>query len=249
MKKLLFLVLVASLACGATLLYAKEDHRAYRNAKIAECTDCHRDANVPPNHQAAWNAEHRLKAVQPNAPCADCHEQSFCTDCHFGGNIDADLRVSTNRGADYKPKSHRSAWLEIHPIGAFDNPNSCRRCHPVSYCSECHARFQPQDLMFQSHRKGWSGSSPHSNPAVTVNTCQTCHPNSVLPTNKWSSSHAQEARRNLPTCQSCHADGDVCLKCHSAKSGLRVSPHPDNWDSIQGKLNKAAGKRTCVKCH
>ena len=61
--------------------------------------------------------------------------------------------------------------------------------------------------------------------------------------------HAQEARRNLPTCQGCHADGQICLTCHSARTGLRVNPHPDNWGDIKDRINKAAGQRTCVKCH
>jgi len=248
-KKILFLFIVASLACGVPFLYAKEDHKAYRDLKIPECTECHRGADVTPNHQAAWNEQHRLVAVKADAPCADCHDQSYCTDCHYGGGIDAGLHVSNDRGPNYKPRTHRSSFKEVHPIAAFDNPNSCQRCHPTSFCSECHARFQPRDLMFQSHRKGWSGTSPHNNPAITAATCQGCHPNSVLPSHTWSSSHAREARRNLPACQSCHSDGEICLKCHSAKSGLRVNPHPDNWGSIQGKLNKAAGKRTCVKCH
>ncbi|MBI5904990.1 MAG: cytochrome C [Deltaproteobacteria bacterium] len=253
MKKPIFLFLVVSLVCSATLLYAREDHRAYSNAKIRECTECHRDANVSPNHQGAWNAQHGVIAVKPDAPCADCHDRSYCTDCHFGGGIDAGLHVSQDRGPNYKPKSHRSSFLEVHPIAAFDSPNSCQRCHPASFCSECHARFQPQDLMFQSHRKGWSdrpavgGGPAHS--TFPPDSCLTCHPNSVLPSHVWSGSHAREARRNLPTCQSCHSDGETCLKCHSAKSGLRVNPHPDNWGSIQGKLNKAAGQRTCVKCH
>jgi len=252
-KKPLFLFLVVSLVCGATLLYAKEDHRAYSNAKIRECTECHRDANVSPNHQGAWNAQHGVLAVKPDAPCADCHDRSYCTDCHFGGGIDAGLHVPQDRGPNYKPKSHRSSFLEVHPIAAFDSPNSCQRCHPASFCSECHARFQPQDLMFQSHRKGWSdrpavgGGPAHS--TFPPDSCLTCHPDSVLPSHVWSGSHAREARRNLPTCQSCHSDGETCLKCHSAKSGLRVNPHPDNWGSIRGKLNKAAGQRTCVKCH
>lgn len=249
MKKHLLLYLVASLASGATILYAKEDHRPYRSVKLSLCNDCHRDANVPANHQAAWNTEHRLPAVKANATCGDCHDQQFCMDCHYGGGLDADLRRSNTRGPDYKPKSHRAAWQEEHPIFAWDNPASCRRCHNPSFCSNCHAQFQPQDLMFQSHRKGWSGQSPHNNPNVTVFTCQTCHPNSVLPTNVWSSSHAREARQNLATCQSCHPDGSTCLTCHSATSGLRINPHPGNWGKIQGNLNRAAGKRTCVKCH
>lgn len=253
MKKIPFLFLVASLACGVAQLHAGEDHKAYKDLKTAECTECHRGAGVTPTHQAAWVEQHRLAAVKADAPCADCHDQSYCTDCHFGGGIDAGLHVSNDRGANYKPRTHRTAFKETHPIAAFDNPNSCRRCHQDTFCSECHARFQPQDLMFQSHRKGWSdrpavtGGPVHS--TFPPDSCLTCHPGSVLPANKWAGSHAREARRNLATCQACHSDGETCLKCHSAKSGLRVNPHPDNWGSIQGKLNKAAGRRTCVKCH
>lgn len=253
MKRILILLFVASLAAGAAALCAADDHRPYREMKIYECTECHRESSVSPNHGVGWNSDHRLLSVKANANCAACHEQSFCQDCHFGGGIDAGLHTSNDRGPNAKPKSHRTSFLEVHPISAFDNPNACRRCHQASFCSDCHARFQPQDLMFLSHRKGWSnlqagiGGPLHS--TFSTSSCRTCHPNSVLPSVQWSGSHAQEARRNLPTCQACHSDGETCLKCHSAKSGLRVNPHPDNWGSIGRNLNRAAGKRTCVKCH
>lgn len=260
MKKFLRAVFVASLAAvafallpGAGPLGAREDHRAYRALKFNECNECHKGSGVSANHKAAWNAEHRTIAVKESAPCADCHEQSWCADCHYGGGIDRDLHVSNDRGPNYVPKSHRTDFREIHPIAAFDNPNSCSRCHQPSFCSECHARFRPEELQFLSHRKGWSDLSPspggpkHS--TFPADSCGTCHPGSVLPSHKWSGSHAQEARRNLPTCQACHPDGDVCLKCHSARTGLKVNPHPDNWDDIKGRLNRAAGQRTCVKCH
>jgi hypothetical protein len=114
-KKTLLLLTVASLAAGATLLYAAEDHRPYRNMKISECTECHRDADVSPNHRVGWNADHRLLAVKADANCAMCHEQSFCQDCHFGGGIDAGLHVSNDRGANYKPKSHRPPSWRFTP--------------------------------------------------------------------------------------------------------------------------------------
>lgn len=253
MKKISLLLAVASLVAGAAALFAAEDHRPYKDMKVPECTECHRDANVVPNHRAGWNADHRLAAVKADANCASCHEQSSCAECHHGGGVDAGLHVSTDRGPNCKPKSHRTSFLEIHPIASFDSLNSCARCHQSSFCSDCHKRFRPEDLQFQSHRKGWSdlsatsGGPKHS--TFPPDSCQTCHPNSVLPAHEWTGAHAREAKRNLQTCQACHADGDICLKCHSAKSGLRVNPHPDNWGSIKGNLNRAAGKRTCVKCH
>lgn len=253
MNRLLTMTLVASLALGATLLYAAEDHNAYRTMKIAECTECHRESSVTPNHVGGWNKEHALKASKAGANCATCHDQGFCLDCHKGGGIDADLHASQGRSVNYVPKSHRSDFREIHPIMAMDSPRSCEKCHATKFCQACHEKFQPEEVQFQSHRRGWSDlrTTPvgpaHS--SFTEAQCQTCHPNSVLPSHTWTREHAREARRDLASCQACHADGDTCLKCHSARSGLRVNPHPENWGDISGRLNKAAGQRTCVKCH
>ncbi len=255
MKKIILLAAAASLAAGATVLHAREDHKAYREMKPPECNECHRGSGVTPNHQAAWNAEHRLIAVKADAPCVDCHDQSWCLDCHAGGGIDRDLHTpqASTGGPDLMPKSHRSGWIEIHPIFSNDNPASCNRCHDASFCVACHGRFRPQELQFQSHRRGWSdlsaapGGARHS--TFPPDSCLTCHPGSVLPAKEWTAAHAREARRNLPSCQACHPEGDVCLKCHSARTGLRVNPHPDDWGSRQKRLNKAAGQRTCVKCH
>lgn len=253
MKKLLLMTLVASLALGATLLHAAEDHSAYRDMKVAECTECHRESKVTPNHLVGWNQEHALKASKAGANCSACHDQAFCLDCHKGGGITADLHLSQGRSLNYVPKSHRSDFREIHPILAMDSPRSCEKCHAPKFCQSCHDGFRPEELQFQSHRRQFSDlplSAVGPNHSIfTEAQCQTCHPNSVLPTHRWSQSHAREARRDLASCQACHADGDTCLKCHSARSGLRVNPHPDDWGSISGKLNKAAGQRTCVKCH
>ena len=253
MKKLFLMTLVASLALGATPLFAAEDHSAYRTMKPAECNECHKESGVAANHAAGWNVEHKLKAVKEGSNCAACHDQAFCSDCHYGGGVDADLHVSQGRSPNYKPRSHRTDFREIHPILAADSPRSCEKCHAPKFCESCHAKFRPEELQFQSHRRGWSdlttfaGGPRHS--TFTEGQCQTCHPNSVLPAHAWSREHAREAKRDLASCQACHADGDTCLKCHSARSGLRVNPHPDNWGDIKDRLNKAAGRRTCVKCH
>ncbi len=59
------------------------------------------------------------------------------------------------------------------------------------------------------------------------------------------SDHAIEARRNLQSCQACHPDGDVCIQCHSAKTG-GVNPHPRSWGGIAGNYRNS---RVCEKCH
>jgi hypothetical protein len=255
-KKTLAALLVALSAAVAGPLHALENHADYRNMKPNECNECHRDSGVVPNHQAGWNAEHRRVAAKPESAtnCTHCHDQAFCADCHFGGGVDASPQVPTAKaGRDYMPRSHRGEFRETHPIQAAESPASCTRCHPASYCADCHRQYQPADLAFQSHRKGFSdvaiaGVGPkHS--TFGPESCRSCHPNSLLPTHRWTSSHRQEARRNLAACQSCHPDGDVCMNCHSARSGLRVKIHPGNWGSIKGRLQRASGQRSCTKCH
>ncbi len=252
-KTTILLGAVALLLSAAATLPAAEDHTSYRGLALPECNECHRESDVTPNHIAGWNTLHAFLAGKETRNCSTCHSQNFCEDCHYGGGADASLHASNNRGPDYKPRSHRSNFREIHPIAAADAPRSCEKCHDARFCSDCHAKFRPEELMFQSHRKGWSdlrtSSVGPAHSTFTPGMCQTCHPNSVLPAHEWSREHAREARRDLASCQSCHADGEVCLKCHSARTGLLVNPHPDNWGSIRGNLERASGRRTCVRCH
>ena len=253
MIKKIILLIVLMLVLDASA-WAVTKHTDYATEmEIKNCNDCHTSNNITPNHGSYWVKEHRLYREKLPSNCNDCHQQSFCLDCHKGGGIDSDLHVS-NSGVDYMPKSHRTDFREIHPIKAADNPQSCYRCHDAKkFCYECHSKFNPNDLRILSHRKGWSdlrpgqGGPKHS----TFNTsqCQQCHPNSVLPKHEWSASHAREARKNLTSCETCHPDGDVCIKCHSSKTGLKISPHPRNWGKVSGRLSRASNDRTCIKCH
>lgn len=233
--------------------WALTSHKDYATMEIKDCNSCHQSNGAAQNHGSFWVKEHRLYKEQLPNNCADCHQQSFCLDCHKGGGIDRDLQASTS-GVDYMPKSHRTDFREVHPIKAADNPQACYRCHDSKkFCNECHTKFNPNDLRVLSHRKGWSdlrvgqGGPKHATFATTQ--CRQCHPDSVLPKHEWSASHAREARKNLMSCETCHPDGDVCAKCHSAKSGLKISPHPRNWSRVSGKLSRASNNRTCIKCH
>jgi hypothetical protein len=123
---------------------------------------------------------------------------------------------------------------------------------------ECHENFAPEDLAVLSHRRGWSntsiGAETHGERfANNPNSCLTetggCHTNTVILGGAWSGSHAREARKNLATCQACHPDGDICLTCHSARSGLKINPHPEDWSDIKGRLKRASNGSTCRKCH
>lgn len=217
------------------------------------CLQCH-DEDFAKNveftslktHGPLWAFQHRSEAKLGSPNCASCHEQDFCLECHKAGFADEQGSYQNNM-----VNIHRSDFQVTHPIAARTDPQLCSSCHETKFCVDCHNEFNRNDLRLDSHRRGWSditvGGARHEN--FPPNSCQGCHPNSVLPAHKWSTSHAREARKNLATCQACHPDGDVCIKCHSAREGLGVNPHPKDWDDISGRLKRASDGRTCRRCH
>jgi hypothetical protein len=220
--KIIFLS-TAFLLMLVCLSFARTDHREYKGVTLNECRDCHSGSGVMSNHGAFFVKEHRLLAEKASNNCADCHEQSFCLDCHKGGGIEPDLQRSLSRRGEYMPKTHRSNFISIHPIKAADNPQNCYRCHESNFCSDCHNKSQKGSMNIKSHRK--AGASQIFN---------------------WNSDHAAEARRNLQSCEACHPDADVCIQCHS--SG-KVNPHPRNWRDIKDRYRDESNGRTCRKCH
>ncbi len=222
---------------------------------LAVCKDCHEDDFIaevkvpgPATHGVLWAFQHRPAAKGDTYDCASCHEQKFCLECHKSGFAD-----EQGDFGNALANVHRSDFQVTHPIPARTDPQLCTSCHEPEYCSDCHNEFNPRDLAFSSHRRGWSDlSTSPSGPAHSQfdeQQCQTCHSDSVLPSHQWSDAHGREARKNLVTCQACHPDGDICLKCHSARAGLMVNPHPDDWDDIKSRLKNASDGKTCRKCH
>lgn len=228
-------------------------HKKYATEPREVCNECHKDMNTAQNHGPLWTTAHRTYALKTDTNCKTCHEQVFCTDCHYGGGIDADLHASTS-GPDYLPKSHRSDFRELHPLKSKDDPPSCQRCHDNQrFCADCHARFSKEELMGVSHRKGFSDLEVQAGGVLhrsfSAGQCQQCHPNSLLPKHEWSARHAREARQDLASCQSCHSDGDICMKCHAATDGLKRNPHPKDWAVVAEKMRAASGGKTCDRCH
>ncbi|GLI37131.1 cytochrome C [Geobacter hydrogenophilus] len=226
MKKwLIALLLLAASTFSVQMARAdKMSHKEYASTPLADCNSCHKGEGVAPNHDADWLRGHRVLASKAGNNCYQCHTQQFCLDCHKGGGIDANLSTR-NYQRDYVPKSHRTDFINIHPIKALDNPQSCNRCHEPSYCNQCHSRFPKGSLRIKSHLR--SGTTQ-----------------SYI----WNSEHATEARRNLQSCQTCHPDGDVCIKCHatSGKGGSGINPHPRNF---KGGNIIDRSDRSCRKCH
>lgn len=254
MIKKLILLIILLFVLSPLAWSAVQRHTDYGSSmEIKYCNDCHISNKVEPNHGSFWIKEHRLYREKLPSNCNDCHQQSFCLDCHTGGGIDRNLDFS-NSGVDYMPKSHRTDFRELHPIKAREEPRACYRCHDAKrFCEACHSKFNRNDLSVLSHRRQFSDirlSTIGPNHSIfNTSQCQTCHPDSLVPSHEWTATHSKEARKNLASCQTCHPEGDVCMKCHSAVSGLKVSPHPRGWARVKGRLGRAGDNRACLKCH
>src|SRR3990170_3622243 len=131
--RITFLSTAFLLLALVTLSFGREDHKGYMDLKPGECTECHQGSDVVPNHGAFWMKEHRLPAQKATSNCADCHQQSWCLDCHVGGGIEPDLKKSLSRRGEYMPKTHRSDFVSIHSVKAAESAvvrvlPSGRRC-------------------------------------------------------------------------------------------------------------------------
>jgi hypothetical protein len=183
---------------------AKTDHREYKNSRLDDCKDCHNGAAIVGNH--GGNREHRLLAQRAGNNCTDCHQQSFCLDCHKGGNVEAYKQKSLSNTGETMPTTHRSDFLSIHAIKAKDDPQNCYRCHESRSCSECHAKSNRGTMRIKNH------DPARANKYFAV----------LDPSPANLAAHATEARRSLQSCEGCHPDAIVCSQCHSLTKCARV---------------------------
>jgi len=224
------------------------------------CLSCHQpkdlvDTPFGPTrtHTAFWLRQHGKESSAPGAQCRSCHASSSCLDCHAGGEIGVDLRRQAGK-VSVPPRAHAAGFRILHPLKAEGNgKEACGQCHKASFCSDCHQKSVPPPRSASaSHRRSWlqieAGMGGPVHRTFTNDQCQDCHPGGALASRDWSAGHAQEARRNLSSCRGCHPDGEECSSCHSAKSGLKVSPHPANWRKIQKKFRQES-PGVCDKCH
>lgn len=224
------------------------------------CLSCH-DAELveatslaePMTHGPVWALNHGSEAKNNTNNCAACHQQSDCLDCHQAGFADQMGDFSNNM-----INVHRSDFSVSHPIAARTDQQLCASCHEPQFCTDCHDdwRFKNEDIGSPSHRRsfdlGFADADVDAIHAGLDNSlaCDSCHSETTVDFHTWSIGHAREARRSLATCQSCHPEGDVCLNCHSARSGaVGFNPHPEDWSDIKGNLEDASNGRTCRRCH
>jgi hypothetical protein len=181
------------------------DHRQYADTKHEDCSACHQDSGVMENHGASFQREHRLLAQKATNNCGDCHLQSWCSDCHHGGNLDRTAGRSLSRRGESMPETHAADFISTHAIKATDDPQSCARCHETPrFCSDCH------DRQIARNRAGM---------AIKIHAPTFSAPG--VPDPSWVSFHKGEARRNLASCQACHPRKQDCsnFACHPGLGG------------------------------
>lgn len=222
-------------------------------------------------HGPAWSLNHGTYAKSGVRHCMECHQDysdkgrkdsnpraTTCYECH----------TPTGKDSKFGPfgssihNVHTSDFYVTHPLAARTDQRRCADCHTESrFCGDCHDDFNRNELALDSHRRAWSDlavifdrDTAQIHEAFDESQCDSCHRDEnnsiVIPSDRWARGHAIEARKNLATCQACHPTGDTCVKCHSARTGLGVSPHPKGWSgSMSRRLESASKGRTCARCH
>jgi Cytochrome c7 and related cytochrome c len=168
--------------------------------------------------------------------CLTCHKRSECVDCHGG----------TVRPFDIHP----SDYVSLHGVDARRNTPDCSSCHRnQTFCIGCHQRSG----VAADPEGGVPGQKPR-NPFGTGTGLKQFHPPGWVrdaAAGAGTSGHAQQARRNIRSCVSCHRE-ESCLSCHSADvtRGAGVSPHgPGFWGTARCRALSANNRRACLKCH
>ncbi|MGA9117163.1 MAG: cytochrome c3 family protein [Bacteroidota bacterium] len=188
------------------------------------CELCHTDFTtlIPPDHKAADFLRTHADASRIGgleAECSLCHTGGFCQECHlhpelkgFGGRDlqgDGGVRRIPQDGPDRTALEnvHSLDYRFTHGTDARARLSDCRACHSVrEFCAACHAAGgNVTEQMFR----------PPSHDAPGYAT---------LGAGSGGGLHAEEARRDIESCVTCHdVEGrdPVCLTCHDETGSVR----------------------------
>lgn len=196
-----------------------------------QCSPCHTDLKryaLRPvsifSHQGNFVATHGRDARAAGESCAQCHDQTFCSDCHARtAPMPIEARLPEKVNADF---IHRADYVSRHAIEARADESLCSRCHGESFCTTCHTL---EGLTPGAARP----RSPHP-------------PGFAFP---GPTSHAAAARRDIASCAACHDQGarSNCVDCHKV-GGIGGDPHPVGWERRHptGEINN---NPMCLACH
>ncbi len=201
---------------------------------MPECLTCHQDADAPydcetchpkvevirpQSHRADWIHEHKQHSRAGEMPCAQCHQDTWCEDCHAGALL-VDLEAPPERSVSGAPQNrcrvgqilqrqHELNYRFTHPLDAAGKERQCATCHATDFCVECH-RIEGDERRF---KPVWHGPLP-DDPRPWV----------LAGVGSGGGRHGSWARRDIETCVSCHdVDGEdpSCIQCHVDFDGVR----------------------------
>jgi hypothetical protein len=198
-----------------------------------QCYACHVDLThfpLKPNtafsHQANFTRLHPQIAKSTSAACDTCHQQTFCADCHAARTRPMKVEEILPDRPD-RNFIHWGDFLTRHSIEARGNEAACQKCHPVSFCTDCHRKQRltsDSDNPLNPHPSGWlTPGSP--------------------------SFHGSEARKDIVSCAACHDQGAAsnCVSCHRV-GGPGGDPHPPGFTS-KHPATEINRNSMCVSCH
>jgi hypothetical protein len=194
-----------------------------------KCRECHRDLVRFPiesirfmSHGIGFEKRHSIAARNDALTCSQCHERSFCSDCHSNTNL---VEPGT-RSAEQALRNfiHPQPYRAIHALDARRDGDQCQTCHRPVFCQSCHAGVGLSTLSRlrdAPHPSGW-----------------------LDPTS--ASFHGLEARRDVVSCAGCHDQGgaSICVRCHQV-GGTGGNPHPPGFS----RPTSIAGNPMCRACH
>jgi c(7)-type cytochrome triheme protein len=189
------------------------------------CESCHTNfvTLIPPDHQRAdFKKNHRdlARLGALDAACQTCHTETFCQQCHqtsglkaFGKGKDLMTEPDPKRSTKDSPTRmnlqnvHELNYRFTHGIDARARAADCASCHDAqTFCAQCHeaggnitqGKFKPRS---------------HMVPGFTT-----------LGRGSGGGLHAEEARRDIESCISCHdveGKDPTCMMCHTETGRIR----------------------------
>ena len=224
----------------------------------------------PPSHEREdWIRTHGEAAEREIGECASCHTQPSCATCHGAGlALLADLPEPGPEGrrgvvlADVESAVHPVGFATAHGTAAAVGMPSCTACHTEEQCAACHEgaarpRFHPVDFVLRHGADAFGSETECATCHSRETFCRDCHMASGFAAGgrtggafhdavpDWLLAHGQAARQELEACTACH-DQSTCLRCHSAKSGLRINPHGPGFEADRVA---ARSQQLCGVCH
>lgn len=203
----------------------------------------------PAGHLPDFGVRHGAAAAADLPRCVSCHVETECAQCHEdpsgkpratggskgdgGPGLDGEMslgglfshveRPRLGPPPEPRPGYHPANFLMRHGAEVFAVQTTCADCHSTEvFCRDCH-----QSTGFGVAVDGGAGGAFHD-----------AQPN-------WFFEHGRAARQGLEACASCHQQTS-CLRCHSARAGLRINPHGPSFDPAR---LSARSTISCGLCH